>query len=369
MTQYITRSICFVIFAILAALPVQASLESEQAALSQLSQALEDARNNLKALQEEAVTSQAKAEEEQKNVLAATTAKESAQAALDGLTAQQAKKPNADTERKRKDAEVEVMMAERKLSSAQKSLERAQKKLQDSQAEQKTLQQQITQTEKALADQKALVEKIKANSSSQGSQKANEEAARKEAEARAAQQAAQLAAQQKAAEEAARQAAASEEQAKKQALIRQLGFDPASCIPLPTTPASTDLSATDAQLQAFALGELRRVNRLLEEKPDGDTPPLSPAPVLAGNKLKPCELAQLQALTFSYLGNGQYRLETGVLAGEQEFSVKGVIDPITRVIPEGDNGAIYVFFLDVKYPGRYKLSAYKKALFDQAPAP
>src|SRR5690606_3474931 len=220
----------------------------------------------------------------------------------------QATRPNADTERKLKDAEYELMMAERKLSSAQKALERAEKKVLESAAEQKTLQQQISQTEKSAADQKNLVEKIKANAAAQAtqaSQKSAEEAARKEAEARAN----QLAAQQKAAEEAARQAAAAEAQAKQQALVKQLGVDLSDCQPLPTNPPGTELTAIDMQLQAFALGELRRVNRLLEEIPENDSPPLSPAPVLSGSRLKPCDPAQWQALKFSYLGNGQYRLE------------------------------------------------------------
>jgi hypothetical protein len=347
-----------------------ASLESEQAALAQLSQALDEAKASLKALEADASASQSKAAEEQQAVLEATTAKSAAQASFDALTAQQTAKPNAETERKLKDAEYELMMSERKLSSAQKALERAEKKLLESTGEQKALQQQITQTEKSLTDQKALVEKIKANASSQATQaaqKVTEEAARKEAEARAAQSAAQ----QKAATEAeaTRQAAAAaaEAQAKQQALVKQLGVDLTNCQALPTSPASTELTAVDVQLQAFALGELRRVNRLLEEKPAGDVAPLSPAPVLSGSKLKPCDPAQWQALKFGYLGNGQYRAETPVLAGEQDFSVKGVLDPIRRTIPETDNGAVYVFFLDVKFEGRYKLSAYKKSLFDQAP--
>jgi len=370
--QIIHRAVITFLLACTASLVMStawASLESEQAALAQLSQALDEARANLKALEADAVASQTKAAEEQQAVIEATTAKSSSQATLDSLKAQQTAKPNPETERKLKDAEYELMMAERKLSSAQKALERAEKKLLESTGEQKALQQQISQTEKSVADQKALVEKIKAGATTQATQvaqKTAEEAARKEAEARAA----TLAAQQKAAADAdaARQAAtaAAEAQAKQQAIIKQLGVDLTNCQALPTSPASSELTAVDMQLQAFALGELRRVNRLLEEKPQGDAPPLSPAPVLSGSKLKPCDPAQWQALKFSYLGNGQYRLETPVLAGEQEFSVKGVIDPIHRTIPESDNGAVYVFFLDVKFEGRFKLSAYKKALFDQA---
>lgn len=355
-----------VFLASLTASSVWASLESEQAALAQLSQALDEAKASLKALDEDANANQSKAAEEQKSVLEATTAKSAAQATFDALTAQQTAKPNADTERKLKDAEYELMMAERKLSSAQKSLERAEKKILETADDRKGLQQQISQTEKSLADQQALVEKIKANANTQtaqATQKVAEEVARKEAEARAA----QLAAQQKAAEETAKQAAEAEAQAKQQAMIKQLGVDLTDCQALPTSPASTELTAVDMQLQAFAMGELRRVNRLLEEKPEGDVPPISPAPVLSGSKLKPCDPEKWQALKFSYLGNGQYRLETPILAGDQEFSVKGVIDPIRRTIPETDNGAVYVFFLDVKFEGRYKLSAYKKALFDQAP--
>jgi len=343
-----------------------ASLESEQGTLAQLNQALNEAKASLKNLEEESSANQVKAAEEQKAVLDATTAKAAALATLDTLKQQQAAKPNADTERKLKDAEYELMMAERKLSSAQKSLERAEKKLLDTSDEQKALQQQISQTEKSVADQKTLVEKIKANANTQmvqATQKASEDTARKEAGARAA----QLAAQQKAMEETARQTSAAEAQARQQTMIKQLGVDLTNCQALPTSPASSELTSVDMQLQAFALGELRRVNRLLEEKPQGDAPPLSPAPVLSGSKLKPCDPAQWQALKFSYLGNGQYRLETPVLAGEQDFSVKGVIDKIHRTIPESDNGAVYVFFLDVKLEGRYKLSAYKKALFDQAP--
>lgn len=361
----------------LAASSTWASLESEQATLAQLGQALDEAKASLHAMEEDAKANQTKAEEDQKGVLEATTAKASAQASLDALTAQQNAKPNADTERKRKDAEYEVMMAERKLSSAQKALERAEKKLLEATDEQKGLRQQISQAEKALADQKALVEKIKTNASAQNAQaaqKATADTARKEAEARTA----QLAAQQKAAEaaeEAAKQAAASaaqakqqaDAQAKQQALVKQLGVDLTNCQALPASPASSELTAVDVQLQAFALGELRRVNRLLEDKSGGEIAALSPAPVLSGSKLKPCDAAQWQALKFSYLGSGQYRAETPVLAGEQEFSVKGVIDPIRRTIPETDNGAVYVFFLDMKFEGRYKLSAYKKALFDQAP--
>lgn len=362
LNQRLIRSLFFMLVTGALSLPAQASLESEQAALAQLTQALEDARGSLKALEEEAASNQKKAEEEQKAVLEATTAKDSAEAALNAL---KSAKPGPDTERKIKDAEYEFMMAERKLSSAQKAMERAQKKLLDGVDEQKSLRQQIAQTEKAVADQKGLVEKVKSSASGQASQKAAEEAARKEAEARAA----QLAAQQKAAEETARQSAAAEEQAKKQAMMKQLGVDLSNCIPLPASVASTEITAVDVQLQAFAQGELRRVNRLVSEKADNDTPPLSPTPVLGGNKLKPCEVEQWQALKFAYLGNGQYRLETPVVAGEQEFSVKGVIDPIHRTIPDSDNGAVYVFFLDVKFEGRYKLSAYKKSLFDQAPQP
>jgi hypothetical protein len=253
-----------------------------------------------------------------------------------------------DNERALKDAEYEVMIAERKLSSAQKSLERAEKKLSTAKSDKAAYRQQIKDTEKAVADQKALIQKVEAAADKMALKKAAEEKARQEEEPRLA-------------------ARLAEEAAKKEALKKQLGVDLTGCMPMPEAPASNGLSASDLQLQPFALGELRRVTRLLDEAVEGEAPPLNPAPVLSGSKLKPCDPNKWAAFKFTYLGNGQYRLETPVMAGEQEFYVKNVVEPIRRVVPDSDNGAVYVFFLDVKYPGRYKLSTFKKALFDQVP--
>lgn len=312
---------------------------------------------------------------EQKAVAEAQAAKDVAQKKRDELVALQAKSPSADTERKIKDADYEVMMADRKLSSATKSLERLQKKLDEnkpatktatavpaavtegppavpSEAEQAKLKAEQEAAKKA-AEEKALADKAAA-------EKAAAEKARKEEEARQAQQ--------KAAAEAAKKAAEADAAAKKQALAAELGIDLNNCTALPTAPvnAASGLSDADKTMQAYAMGDLKRINRLVSEKTIDDVPPVSPFPMLDGSKLKPCDPEQKQALKFGYLGNGQYKLETRVLSGQQDFYVKGVIEPVQRTIPDADNGEIYVFFLDLKYQPR--LLAYKKSLFDQAEA-
>ena len=331
---------------------------ASDAELTQLNQALADAKGQLASLQAEIKANKDKVAEAQKEADDAKAAKDAAQKNRDTVAAQK----GPDAERKLKDIDYEIMMADQKLASATKTLERVQKKLDGSLADEKSLQAQIAKTEKSVTDMKSAAEakpKAEAPKPDLSAQKAAEEKARKEA-------AAKLAAEQAAAE-AAKRAADAEAAAKEEAQKKELGID-GSCIALPSAPTapSAELSATDRQLQPFAQGELRRVNRLLEEKVEDDKP-LSPAPVLVGNKLKPCTVAQKQALNFSYLGNGQYRLETPMLAGEQQFEVANIAT-LQRTIPDSDNGATYVFFLDVKFEGRYKLSCYKKTLFDQAPA-
>jgi hypothetical protein len=315
----------------------------------------------------------------QAKVVEAEVAKDAAVKARDALLAQQASKPSPDTERKLKDAEYEVMMADRKLSSASKAVERAQKKLDESQGDIKTAPP-VVKTEKPApipavvsedvvkkaaeeqarkeadakaAAQKSADERLRKEAEAKiAAQKVAEEQARKEAEAKLAAQ--------KASEDAARKAA--EAEARKKALAAELGIDK-NCIALPV--AATNPSATLSESeQAYAQGFLKQINQLVSKKPADDVPPISPAPVLEGSKLNPCDPGQKQALKFGYMGNGQYRVETPVLAGEQTFTVKNIVLPLNRIIPESDNGEVYVFFLDGR-EGRTKLSAYKKSLLEQ----
>jgi len=327
----------------------------------------------------------------------AQAGKDLAVKARDALAAQQASKPDPDTERKLKDAETDVMLADSKLNSAKKSVERAQKKLDESSGDTKTAapavkvespavvieapakkvadEQLRKEAEAKAAAQKASEERSRKEAEAKvAAQKASEEQVRKEAEAKVAAQKASeersrkeaeaILAAQKASEEAAKKVAEAEAAAKKQALAAELGIDK-NCIALPTNPTtpSASVNATD---QAYAQGFLKQINLLVEKKTADDVPPLALTPVLEGTKLSPCDPNQKLALKFGYMGNGQYRVETPVLAGEQIFSVKNVIQALNRVIPESDNGEVYVFFLDGR-EGRTKLTAYKKSLLEQAP--
>ena len=289
----------------------------------------------------------------QAELLDAQAAKEAAVKARDALAAQQASKPSPDTERKLKDAETDVMLADSKLNSAKKSVERVQKKLDESAGAAKATAQ--------AAAPKANEEQAKKEAEAkEAAQKASAELAKKEAEAKAAAQ--------KASEEQARKEAEEKEAAaKKAALAAEMGIDK-NCIALPNAPTrpASELSAADLQAQAYAQGFLKQINQLVSKKAADDAPPISPFPVLEGSKLNPCDPDQKSALKFGYMGNGQYRAETRVLAGEQTFFVKNVGQPLNRTIPEADNGEIYVFFLDGR-DGRAQLMAYKKSLFEQAP--
>lgn len=338
----------------------------------------------------------------QVKVAEAQVAKDVAVKTHDALLAQQASKPSAETERKLKDSEYEVMMADRKLSSATKAMERAQKKVDDSQggvktatpasvvktdkpvipvapavvsddtakkaaedlarkegeakvAAQKTAEEQARkEAEAKVAAQKTADERLRKESELKAAaQKAAEEQARKEAEAKVAAQ--------KANEEQARKAA--EAEAKRKAMAAELGIDK-NCIALPAAPTNPSATLSESD-QAYAQGFLKQINQLVAKKTTDDVPPISPAPVLDGSKLSPCDPEQKLALKFGYMGNGQYRAETPVLAGEQTFMVKNVVLPLNRTIPESDNGEVYVFFLDGR-EGRTKLTAYKKSLLGQS---
>jgi len=325
----------------------------------------------------------------QAELLDAQAAKEAAVKARDALAAQQASKPSPDTERKLKDAETDVMLADSKLNSAKKSVERVQKKLDESAGAAKATAQAAApkaneeqakkEAEAKEAAQKASAELAKKEAEAKAAaQKASEEQARKEAEAKTAalkaneeqarKEAEAKAAAQKASEELAKKEAEEKEAAaKKAALAAEMGIDK-NCIALPNAPTrpASELSAADLQAQAYAQGFLKQINQLVSKKAADDAPPISPFPVLEGSKLNPCDPDQKSALKFGYMGNGQYRAETRVLAGEQTFFVKNVGQPLNRTIPEADNGEIYVFFLDGR-DGRAQLMAYKKSLFEQAP--
>jgi hypothetical protein len=289
----------------------------------------------------------------QAKVVEAQTAKDAAVKTRDELAAQQASKPSVDTERKLKDADTEVMLADSKLNSAKKSAERSQKKLDEIQA---SLKPAVNEEAKKAAEEQAR-KTAEAAAAASAAKKAAEEQAHKAAETKAATQ--------KASEEGAKKAAeTAEAAAKKQALAAELGIDK-NCIALPSAPTHPSTGINEAE-QAYAQGFLKQLNQLVAKKTADDVAPINPVPVLEGSKLSPCDPDQKLALKFGYMGNGQYRMETPVLAGEQVFTVKNV-QPLNRTIPESDNGEIYMFFLDGR-EGRTKLTAYKKSLFGQ-PAP
>jgi len=305
-------------------------------------------------LAEELKTNQAK-------VIDAEAAKEVAVKARDALAAQQASKPSPDTERKLKDAETDVMLADSKLNSVKKSVERVQKKLDEGSGVAKTPAPAVVGEE----NKKAAEEKVRKEAEAKAAaQKTSEELAKKEAEAKLVAQKASEEQVRKEAEAKVAAQKASEEAAKKAVLAAEMGIDK-NCIALPSAPTKTsvELSAADMQAQAYAQGFLKQVNQLVSKKTAEDVPPVSPFPTLEGSKLNPCDPNQKQALKFGYMGNGQYRVETPVLSGEQTFSVKNVVQPLNRTIPEADNGEVYVFFLDGR-EGRAQLNAYKKSLLD-----
>jgi len=327
-----------------------ASLESEQQRLAELQEALSQAKQAASTYDADLAGLQAKYDEEQVAVKAAEEARDATQATFDEVKAQYDASPNPDLERKLKDAEYQSMLSARKLGSAKRSSDRAERKLNDMKGKKQELVAKANQAAEQVKEQEALIEQMQTQQEQEASNAAAEAKAKAEAEARKAAEA-----------EAARQA----KEAEAAELEKQFKIDP-NCLALPNQPTNptNGLTALDAQVQSFAKGELRRVNRLIGEAPANDAAPFAQAPVLEGNKLKPCDPAQKQMLTFSYLGNGQYRLETRVLAGEQEFWVKDIVAPIRRIVQPEDDGEMYTFFLDVKYPGRYKLVGYKKSLFD-----
>ena len=295
---------------------------------------------------------QAELKSSQDKVMEAQASRDAAIRERDALAAQQASKPNVDTERKLKDADTAVMLAESKLNSAKKSAERSQKKLD----ELKPVVVDDTAAKKAAEEQARKA--AEANAAALAAKKSADEQARKAAEAKLAAQ--------KTSEEAARKAAEAEAAAKKQAQAAELGIDK-NCLALPSAPTRPATDVSEAE-RSYAQGFLKQVNQLVAKKAADDVPPITPMPVLEGTKLSPCEPDQKLALKFGYMGNGQYRVETPVLAGEQVFTVKNV-QPLARVIPEADNGETYIFFLDGR-EGRTKLTAYKKSLLvDQAAQP
>lgn len=296
---------------------------------------------------------QAELKSNQDKVVEAQATKDAAVRERDALAAQQASKPNVDTERKLKDADTEVMLAESKLNSAKKSVERSQKKLDEMQGSLKPAVADDSATKKAAEEQARKA--AEANAAALAAKKSADEQARKAAEAKLAAQ--------KTSDDAARKAAEAEAAAKKQAQAAELGIDK-NCLALPSAPTNPAASINEAE-RAYAQGFLKQVNQLVAKKAADDVPPITPMPVLEGTKLSPCEPEQKLALKFAYMGNGQYRVETPVLAGEQVFTVKNV-QALSRVIPESDNGETYIFFLDGR-EGRTKLTAYKKSLLlDQA---
>lgn len=343
-TRLFTTLICTLL-----AFSAQASLESEQARLVDLKATLQAAEKTAGSFDADLTKAQAKVSEEQAALQVEQQARDAAQAVLDETKNQYEINPNPDLERKLKDDEYQVMLADRKVASAKKALARAEGKIADIKADEAKLQAKVKTAAAEVSAQEKLLEQMQSVEFKAAQKKAAEEKAKAEAEARKAAEA-----------EAARLA----EAAKQDELKEKWGIDE-NCLALPTEASQpSSLTALDKQVQPFAVGELRRVNRMIEEATADDVEPLAETPVLAGNKLNPCIPEQKQMLEFSYVGNGQYRLETRVLAGEQEFWVEGVVQPIRRIVQPEDNGEMYTFFLDVKYPGRYKLVGYKKALFE-----
>jgi hypothetical protein len=283
----------------------------------------------------EVKANRAKLADEEKAAADAKAGKEAAQKAYDAAAAALAANPNNDAQRKLDDAEYALKMADYKLGSSTKAVERAQKKLDESLA----------------SAPKPAIEKPAVDIAAQKAAEA------KAAEAKAAEA---KAAEAKAAEAKAAEAKAAEAKAAEARRKMMAAAEP-GCLALPAAPTkpSSEVNATE---QSYAQGFLKQVNLLVAKKAADDVPPISPFPVLEGTKLNPCEVGQREALHFAYLGNGQYRLETPVLAGEQTFSVPN-ITTLERNIPDTDNGETYVFFLDGR-DGRTKLSAYKKSLID-----
>jgi hypothetical protein len=394
-----TSRILLLLLTMLLPIWVQAGLAEEEALLQQLQQAASDAKSSLQELEGDLTYFTNKANSKQAAWEKAQAAADKAQADLD---AAQASGDLAAVQ----DAKYQFTLKQSKQETEKKGFDRAQRKQQEVQAEINNLKQQLSTTDASIAEQQAKVDALKGDSeptpsataeadsdqeqqaaakaeadkAAEETKAAAEAAAKAEADAAAEQQAAaeaKAAKEKAAAEKAAAEVRAAEEakaaatraaaEKQKQQQTATVKTDP-NCIALPSEPTnpSTELSPLDMQLKAYAQGEQKRVARMVEEAAGDDTPPLSDPPALMGSMLKPCQPAQVAALNFNYLGNGQYQLETPLLAGEQTFWIDGVVDPIRRIIPDTDNGVTFTFFLDARNPGRYKLVNYKSSLL-QAP--
>ena len=146
--------------------------------------------------------------------------------------------------------------------------------------------------------------------------------------------------------------------------IKNIGQQQVALIQKASLQATADMSEEErlALLSPYhqkmtldARAELDRLDKLLRGRDLGE-PPYIEDVELQGSHLPVASKGKI----FKFLGNNQYRLETQVAAGQQEFKVDS--SRWKYEIPAGDAGAIYVFILDAKRIEKPALFIYKKSL-------
>lgn len=248
-----------------------------------------------------------------------------------------------DNERALKLTTHALKMAERGVRTHTKREERVQTNLAALLEEKTRLASQISADEARIVEQEKALEATKSREAKQA-KRLLVAADRAKREARARMEAEKLqasaAAERLAAIEAERKAQAAEKLVIEQQAVVQAKQE------------QVDLSDLDREALAYAQKEVARLESILDVGNPGR--PTFKRLTLGGNKV--------EAKSFEFLGQNQYRVEAKVVNGRQIFQIGK--HKFRRTIPAADDGQDYVFIFDAKRPSRPRLVMYKKALLE-----